>query len=142
MEPLDLRLYRPRSPYLRLAGVAYTARAIDKLRASLPGGELNGYFPFSGFSTIWQRATKISLEDMRATVADAADEATVVAWIDGRLDAKAIDRERCSLRMEGARHSDMPEAWRADFEALYAATLRERYPLAFDLFEADDDLTY
>ena len=53
MEALDLRTAAPRGPRVQVAGIVFTARVIDKLRASLPGGELNGYFPFIGFSQLW-----------------------------------------------------------------------------------------
>lgn len=53
MAPLDLRKAPPRGPRAQLAGLVFTARLIDKLRGSLPGGDLNGYLPFIGFSMLW-----------------------------------------------------------------------------------------
>ncbi len=142
MEPLDLRTVRPRSPYVALAGIVYTARAIDKLRAALPGGDLAGFLPTSGFSAIWARATKISLDELRAEIAAAETESQVHGWLDARLDANAIDRARCSERLRAVRTADIPEDWRPVFDALYPAQLRERHPLLFDLLEADDERLY
>ncbi|MBV8689631.1 MAG: DUF5069 domain-containing protein, partial [Candidatus Eremiobacteraeota bacterium] len=49
MEPLDLSKAPPRSPKLQLDGLVMLPRTIDKLRASLPGGNL-GPYRIQGFS--------------------------------------------------------------------------------------------
>ncbi len=49
MDALDLTTHPPRSPNLRLGGLLMLARTIDKLRASLPGGNLGVYY-IRGFS--------------------------------------------------------------------------------------------
>lgn len=43
MEPLDLSKAHPRATRAELAGVVFLPRSIDKFRAALPGGNLNGY---------------------------------------------------------------------------------------------------
>jgi len=61
MEPLDLRTAAPRGPRTQIAGIVFTARVIDKLRASLPDGDENEYFPLIGFSEVWAYYTGIDL---------------------------------------------------------------------------------
>jgi hypothetical protein len=41
MDPLDLTVTPPRSPYQMLEGLYMLPRTIDKLRAKLPGGIVN-----------------------------------------------------------------------------------------------------
>jgi hypothetical protein len=142
VEPLDLRLQRPRGPRVRLAGVVFTARAIDKMRASLPGGDLNGYFENFGFSRVWQHLTGISLRELQTHVAEAASEDDVVAWIDGKLRDANVVRDAINDTMERATTAETPEAWRSVFEETYPPALRERFSSVFDLLEADDDRLY
>lgn len=142
MEALDLTVRPPRGPRVRLAGLVFAARAVDKLRASLPGGDLNGYFDKTGFSLTWQHLTKISLDDLRGVIAEAADEAAVERWIDERLTERAIDRERMNEKMERFSTDVMPDAWRPIFEKTYPADLRAAHSSGFGLFEADDARTY
>ena len=142
MEPLDFRKHRPRGPRVQLAGVVFTARVIDKMRASLPGGELNGFFESFGFSRVWQHLTGISLRELQTHVAEAASEDDVVAWIDAKLRDANVARDAISETMEHATTAETPEAWRPVFEETYPPALRERFPIVFDLLEADDDRLY
>lgn len=136
MEPLDLRVAPPRGPRELLAGIVFTARLVDKLRASLPGGELNGYLPTSGFSALWAYYTKIDIAALRDVVGAAADEAEVVRWIEERT--QTIDKPTTNTKMACYDSSRTPDDMRPLFERFYPAELRERYPIVFDLLEADD----
>jgi len=49
MEPLNLETAAPRSPYVQLGGLYMLARTVDKVRATLPGGNL-GLYRMAGFS--------------------------------------------------------------------------------------------
>jgi hypothetical protein len=98
MEPLDLRLAAPRGPRTQIAGIVFTARVVDKLRASLPGGELNGYFPFIGFSELWAYYTGIALRELQGVVVRAASEAEVEAWIAERT--AHVDKPKINGKME------------------------------------------
>jgi hypothetical protein len=140
MEPLNFLLGPPRGPRERLAGIVFTARLVDKLRASLPGGELNGYFPTTGFSTLWAYYTKIDLGALRDVVGAASSEADVERWIDERT--SALDKAKINDKMERFDSSRAPDEIRALFERTYPAELRERYPCVFDLLEADDARLY
>ncbi|HTW83874.1 MAG TPA: DUF5069 domain-containing protein [Candidatus Sulfotelmatobacter sp.] len=136
MEPLDFTLGPPRSPHARLAGIVFTARVVDKLRASLPGGNLNGYVTTVGFSELWAYYTKIDLTELREVVAGAADEAEVERWIAERtvgLDAPAIN-----AKMEGFACSRVTGEMRALFDQFYPAELQARFDRVLDLIEADD----
>lgn len=136
MEPLDLRTAPPRGPRAQVAGIAFTGRVIDKLRASLPGGELNGFFPFVGFSELWAYYTGIDLRELQGVVARAASEAEVEAWIAERT--AHVDKAKINGKMERFESSRTGEDMRELFERSYPADLRERHLVLFDLFEADD----
>lgn len=140
MEPLDLRTAPPRGPREQVAGIVFTGRVIDKLRASLPGGEPNGYFPFAGFSELWAYYTGIDLHELQSVVARAASEADVEAWIAERT--AQIDKAKVNGKMERFESSRTAEALKEAFERSYPAELRERHPVIFDLLEADDARLY
>jgi Domain of unknown function (DUF5069) len=44
MEPLDLTVRPPRSPYKKMEQLYMLPRTIDKLRAALPGGKVGAYW--------------------------------------------------------------------------------------------------
>jgi hypothetical protein len=136
MEPLDLRLRPPRSPRQQLAGLVFTARVIDKIRASLPGGELNGYFTDIGLSVAWAHYSGIDLNELRRVVESSESEAHVEAWIAERC--SHVDKDRFNAKMEGLEAARVPEAWRQAFDSAYPEDLRARFTLLFDLVEADD----
>ena len=136
MQPLDLRLCRPRAPRERLAGVVFTPRVLDKIRASLPGGELNGYFTDIGMSVVWAHYTRIDLKELRRVVQEAQSEEEVVQWIEARI--SHLDKERINRKLEGINSSQTPEAWREAFENAYPADLRAKHTCILDLIEADD----
>jgi Domain of unknown function (DUF5069) len=140
MEPLDFHIAPPRGPRAQVAGIVFTGRVIDKLRASLPGGELNGYFPFTGFSELWAYYTKIDLHELQGVVARAASEDEVEAWIAERT--AEVDKAKINGKMERFESSRTSEDMRELFERSYPADLRERHGVLFDLFEADDARLY
>ncbi len=140
MEPLDLRLAAPRGPRTELAGIVFTARVIDKVRASLPGGELNGFFPFVGFSELWAYYIGIDLHELQGVVARAASEGEVEAWIAERT--AHVDKTKINGKMERFESSRTSADMRELFERSYPADLRERHGVLFNLFEADDARLY
>ncbi len=111
---------------------------VDKLRASLPGGVLNGYFTDIGMSAAWARYTNIDLAQLRSVVESAQSEDEVASWIADRT--AGLDKERINTKLEGMVTARIPEAWQAAFESAYPQELRERYKFIFDLIEADDAL--
>lgn len=136
MKPLDLRAARPRAPREKLAGMVFTARVIDKIRASLPGGNLNGYFTDIGLSVAWGRYSGVSLEDLRGVVESAETEKEVEQWISDQT--ASLDKERFNAKMQSLETARVPPHWREAFEGAYPAELRERHAFLFDLVEADD----
>ena len=88
MTPLNLRTQAPRAPREMLLGYYFLPRTIDKLRAELPGGDPGDYLNGeTGFSAFVVKRLGLSMGDLRAAVADAADEAELSAWLAARIDA-------------------------------------------------------
>ena len=140
MEALDLRVQRPRGPRVKLAGLVFTARVIDKLRGTLDGGNEGPYFPFVGLSALWSRYTKVDLKELRAIVAVAEADGEVESWITERIGH--VDVGRFNSQWEGFTTAMLPEQWRAIFEERHPEDLRQRYLNSFDLLEADDERFY
>jgi Domain of unknown function (DUF5069) len=82
MEALDLTRRPPRSPRELLPGLnlLMAARTIDKLRATLPGGNLGDY-QITGFSSSLITALEIPEAALRGVVARAESDAQIAAWI-------------------------------------------------------------
>jgi hypothetical protein len=80
MEALDLRKAPPRSPHVELGGLLMLARTIDKLRATLPGGNPGVYY-IKGFSRGLLDGLGISEDSLREVVARANGDEEVVAWV-------------------------------------------------------------
>ena len=140
MEPLDLRTHRPRSPHAQLDGLYFLPRTIDKIRASLPGGHLGPYHVAPGMSGILLDLIGVTLADLTAAVASAKDDAEVAAWLRERTDPQQYERANAVLaNMKG---SDIPPDRQARFQSLYAAELRAKHPVNFDLLDADDDAIF
>lgn len=66
------------------------ARTIDKVRATLPGGDLGVYY-IKGFSHGLLQALGIDEDDLRAVVALAAEDDEVVAWVRKHSDPSLYD---------------------------------------------------
>jgi hypothetical protein len=97
MGPLDLTKTPPRSPYAKLGGLLMLARTIDKVRASLPGGNLGAY-RIRGFSAQLLEALGVQEDDLRAVVALASDDEEVVAWV--RKQSGAANYDEINARFE------------------------------------------
>lgn len=140
MKPLDFRSAPPRGPRTKLAAIYFTARVVDKLRAEIRGGHLNGYLAKSGFSLLWAYYTKIDLERLSEVVNSAPSESDVERWI---IDQTAgIDKDKINSKMERFVSSRTPQEDVEEFERLYPLNLRTRYTVIFDLLEADDERIY
>lgn len=62
------------------------ARTVDKIRATLPGGNI-GEYQITGFSSSLLNALGISEAVLRKVVAEAASEEEIAAWIREHSDA-------------------------------------------------------
>jgi len=138
MESLDLRNAPPRSPNRELGGLLMLARTIDKVRATLPGGDLGDY-QIDGFSRRLWKLLEVDQADFEAAVKAAKSDADVVAWVHAHTDAAMYPEinEKLTARTVGDRIDD-PE-----FVAKYpvASTMPHDATL-LDMLDADDKASY
>ena len=89
MDALDLTRRPPRSPREPLSGldVLMLARTVDKLRATLPGGNIGAY-QITGFSSRLLLKLDIGEAALREAIAHASSDAEVAAWIREHTDPK------------------------------------------------------
>jgi hypothetical protein len=82
MDALDLTKAPPRTPREPLADldVLMAARSVDKIRATLPGGDLGDY-RIDGFTSRFFEILQIDEADFRSVVALAHSDADVAAWL-------------------------------------------------------------
>jgi hypothetical protein len=80
MEPLDLTQAHPRTTRADLSGITFLPRSIDKFRASLPGGNLDGY-TIEGFTGRMLESLGISPDAFRAAVAEAKTDDDVARFV-------------------------------------------------------------
>ncbi len=133
MEPLDLSKHPPRSPKVELDGLVMLARTIDKLRASLPGGNV-GVYKIAGFSQRMLDAIGVSEQELRDVVASAKTDTDVVDWLRSRIDwGKAVD---ASNRIRGRNLDDVD---RNEFAERYPV-IKKKPELHYlvDVLDADD----
>lgn len=140
MEPLDLRSRPPRGPRDMLDGLTMMPRTIDKIRATLPGGNLGPYHVAPGISAILLTTIGVGVDDLTAVVARASSDEDVAGWL--REHADTSQYVRANTIISSLRDEDVPSAHRAHFESLYPDHLRKKHKLNFDLIEADDHELY
>jgi hypothetical protein len=136
MKPLDLTQRPPRGPRDLLPGLdlLMAARTVDKLRATLPGGNL-GQYQITGFSSRMLEAIGIGEAALRAAIADAGDDEAVAKWIGEHSDpARYGEFNRKLEALKVAERLNEPE-----FIARYplAATIPPE-TARIDLLVADD----
>ena len=139
MTPLDLRISRPRSARQTLFGFFLLPRTIDKLRAELPGGHLGLYLNHDiGFSAYVVKRLGLDMNEFRDTVARAAEESEVAAWLEAHIDSTTAPALNAKLE------SFVVERMSADDQIL----VRKRHPVMatrpeltciLDILDADDD---
>lgn len=140
MEPLDLTLRPPRSPYEKLDGLVLLPRTIDKLRSFLPGGNPGEYVinaaTMMGISGYLLHRLGIAEDDLRRIVASASDESEVAAWVRAHTDASTYEDINGALTHLRIKHAQD----QALFHQVYAPTLAAHPDLEilFDIIEADD----
>lgn len=110
------------------------ARTIDKLRASLPGGNLGSY-QVPGMSTRLLTALGISQDALRDAVAAANSDGDVVAWIRRNSDPAGYAQINAALEARTVRDRIDDPAFVAKYPN--AKTLPLETPL-LDLLIADD----
>jgi Domain of unknown function (DUF5069) len=90
MDPLDLSQQKPRTTRAELAGITFLPRSIDKFRAALPGGNLNGY-SIEGFTGKMLKDLGIAPDAFQAAVAEAQTDDDVVAFVRAHAVAGGAD---------------------------------------------------
>ncbi len=137
MDALDLTQRPPRSPRDLLPGLdlLMAARTVDKIRATLPGGNL-GQYQITGFSSSLLNRLGIVEGLLREAIARAGSDAEVADWIARHSDPARYAEINASLeRPTVGERLDDPEFVR-------------RYPVAgrlapessrLDLLVADDE---
>ncbi|HME80920.1 MAG TPA: DUF5069 domain-containing protein [Candidatus Eremiobacteraceae bacterium] len=133
MEPLDLTKHPPRSPRERLDGVVLVPRTIDKLRASLPGGNL-GPYKIPGFSTRMLEMIGVREADLLEAVRRANSDEDVAKWLREHADTgkyKQVNEHFENLTTAGVKDPD-------DFHRRYPVAKKRELTNLFDVLEADD----
>src|SRR5271165_814602 len=133
MEPLDLTKHPPRSPRARLDGVVLVPRTIDKLRASLPGGNL-GPYKVPGFSTRMLDMIGVKEADLLEEVRRANSDEDVAKWLREHADTGKygqVNEHFEKVTVDGMKD---PE----DFHRRYPIAKQRNLMNVFDVLEADD----
>lgn len=134
MEPLDLSKRPPRSPKEELDGLVMLPRTIDKLRATLPGGNL-GPYAISGFSQRILDTIGVSEDDLRQAVAGAQNDEEVAEWLRAHANLAAYADVSTLLRNRSL--NDIED--RAAFAKRYPVIEKKTgLHYLFDVLEADD----
>ncbi|MBV9719129.1 MAG: DUF5069 domain-containing protein [Candidatus Eremiobacteraeota bacterium] len=140
MDALDLTKRPPRSPRELLPGldVLMMARTVDKLRATLPGGNI-GEYQITGFSSSLLNALEIPEASLRAAIARARSDDDVSAWIRSRTKPERYAEINAKLENRRiAERLDDPE-----FVARYPVAKRlPAHNSRLDLLIADDAETF
>ena len=110
------------------------ARTIDKLRASLPGGNLGVYY-IRGFSATLLTQLGISEDELREVVARAKDDDEVVAWVRAHSDPSKYDAINALLRERRIADRLDDEEFRGRYPII--ASLPGEMPL-LDMLDHDD----
>jgi len=109
MEALDLTKRPPRSPRELLPGLELlmAARTVDKLRATLPGGNI-GEYQITGFSSSLLNSLGIVESSLRKAIAQAKSDDEIAAWIREHSDPERYEEINAKLesRTVGERLKD------------------------------------
>jgi hypothetical protein len=141
MTPLDLTQQPPRSCRDPLGDVLYLARAIDKVRAELPGGSAGDYMilhpEIATMSKLFYKRLGITHDDFVAAVASAATDDDVVAWLRSHTEPEKI--ASWNAQVPTMRIIDIPEPIRTQVRNNHpgAAHLPDETAI-IDMFDADD----
>ena len=133
MTPLDLSIAPPRPARDELAGIMFLPRTIDKLRASLPGGNL-GLYTIPGFSERQCMMLGIDVAALRDVVAEAANDDAVAAYVTSCVTPEKVEAWNAmasTLKVQGGDREKAIAAYP------YLAE-RAEVPLAVDNLVEDD----
>ncbi len=110
MKPLNLAAHAPRKPSERLGGVIFMARTVDKMRASLPGGDLGAY-KIAGFSTRMLGNLGIEEAELANVVASAGSDTDIERFILEHTSQEVRDESNAQLlsRTVGQYIGELPD---------------------------------
>jgi hypothetical protein len=145
MLPLDLSKQPPRNCRTEIDGIPFLARAIDKARAELPGGNLGSYFSVRGnvltMSAFFYHRLGIAHEQFVAIVSEAADDEAVAKSLRAYADPETI--ERFKRQVLSSRLVDLPAATLTSVLELYPnANDADPSTLMIDVIDQDDAATF
>jgi hypothetical protein len=148
MEPLDLTVRHPRSPYKKMVDLYMLPRTIDKLRAKLPGGKLGAYSVrgsnplLPSLSLVLLDGIGVTGESLLDAVQRASVEEEIANWV----------RENADLRNIAAVNEKLLGRRIEDVLAFYpVAIITKTYPFIeempkttpiFDVLLEDDRLMF
>ncbi len=140
MDALDLTKAPPRAPRALLAGLdlIMAARTVDKMRASLPGGN-PGAYQVPGFSAQMLEAIGISEDAFREEVTRASTDAEIAAWLRERTTPEKIAAFNEKIQERRVEHRLDDEVWRKKYP--HGATMPPETPL-IDFLTKDDQLAF
>jgi len=133
MEPLDLSKRPPRGPREQLDGLVMMARTIDKLRATLPGGN-PGSYKIAGFSERLFERLGVSEADLREAVRAASSDEDIAVWLRARTDPGKYSE--INAFFESLVHEKLKDP--AGFDERYPVRKRLGLSKLLDVLEADD----
>jgi hypothetical protein len=122
MQPLDLTKQAPRSPRAPLGNLdlVLAARTVDKLRATLPGGNIGDY-QITGFTSRLINRLGIVEHQLRAVIARAESDQEIADWIAAHSDPSRYPEINAEFERQTVG------------ERLGDAAFLERYPSARNL---------
>ena len=146
MEPLDLSVRPPRSPYAQMHGIYMLPRTIDKMRAQLPGGTLGPYClitPFGpGLSILLLHGLGLSEKALFQVVQQARAEEEIANWLQRSVDLSG--KARINDMLLGPTVDDVLKLIpRSSFDEFYPAAkdVPNTAPM-FDILLEDDRLMF
>jgi len=139
LEPLDLTKAPPRGARETALGLMFLPRTIDKMRANLPGGNLNGYLvEYSrGLSAFVLKRVGVDLAALQAVVASAASEEEVLAWFERHADLS--DVAGINAKLESLSLERLTDEDRAMVHRVHPSIVGQPgISTFFEMFEFDD----
>ncbi|MGZ3576576.1 MAG: DUF5069 domain-containing protein [Vulcanimicrobiaceae bacterium] len=134
MESLDLNKTAPRSLWAQINGLYMIARTVDKLRATLPGGQ-TGEYSIAGFSKRMLDHLGIDEDDLRAVVALASNDDDIAAWLRKHTDPARYAEINSFLANRKIGDVSDPVAFRRRYPVAKALPDETRL---FDVLDQDD----
>jgi hypothetical protein len=122
VEPISLKGGRPRPARADLDGIVFLPRSIDKVRATLPGGDIHDY-KVEGFTGQMLDTFGVTVEEFTQAVGAANTDADVVAYVRQHAKPGGIDAWNDFVTKREIYNGDRAEAltdypWLADHPEL------------------------